>query len=137
MPLSTRWRRVVGTRTDWLLEREKWPEQPNLQSSSDARQEEKPVREIVSYVVERQQDELDELLLRKTYWTTVRITAWLLRFLYNLRASKGRKRRKRGPLTTDEMSEAQNRWVRREQNYVQRSFEQPGWSLVEDPMQKS
>ena len=53
------------------MEEEMWPEQPNLKSTPDAQLEEKPICEIVSFVAERQYDEFDDLLLRKTYWSTV------------------------------------------------------------------
>ena len=86
---------------DWLLKEEEWPEQPSLKSSVEALHEEKPIRELVSFVVERHDDELDELLRRRTYWQTVRITTWILRFVYNLRAKKNRVKKRRGPLTTD------------------------------------
>ena len=121
---------------EWLLEQEKWPEQPNLKSSSVTQHEEKPIREIVSFVGERQHDEFDELLVRRTYWSTIRITAWILRFVYNLRAKKSRTKKRRGPLTTDEILEAQNCWIRREQKYIAHDLEQPGWSLMEDPVTK-
>ncbi len=121
---------------EWLMEEEMWPEQPNLKSTPDAQLEEKPIREIVSFVAERQYDEFDDLLLRKTYWSTIRITGWILRFVYNLRAAKNRARKRRGPLTTDEVTEAQNCWIRREQRYVPHSLEQPGWFLTEDAATK-
>ena len=111
-----------------LLEEKYWPEQPNLKSS-EAQQEEKPIREVVSFVAEWELDELDDLLLRKTYWSTIRTTAWIVRFVYNLRRTKKR----RGPLTTEEISHAENCWIRREQRYVPKSLERPGWSLVKDP----
>ena len=47
---------------DWLLKEQEWSEQPSLKSSVEALHEEKPIRELVSYVVERHDDELDELL---------------------------------------------------------------------------
>ena len=82
---------------DWLLKEEEWPEQPSLKPSVEALHEEKPIRELVSFVVERQDDELDELLRRRTYWQTVRITTWILRFVYNLRAKKNRVKKRRAP----------------------------------------
>ena len=121
---------------DWLLKEEEWPEQPSLKSSVEALHEEKPIRELVSFVVERHDDELDDLLRRRNYWQTVRITTWILRFVHNLRAKKNQVKKRRGPLTTDELSEAQNCWIRREQHYVLRNLEQPGWSLFEDPETK-
>jgi hypothetical protein len=118
------------------MEEEKWPEQPDLRLSSETQHEEKPIRKIVSFFGERQHDEFDELLVRRIYWSTIRITAWILRYKYNLRAKKSRIKKRRGPLTADEMLEAQNCWIWREQKYVPHDLEQPGWSLAEYPVTK-
>ena len=66
------------------MERSGWLEQPNLNSTPDTQLEEKPIREIVSFVAERQYDEFDDLLLQKTYWSTIHIMGWILRFVHNL-----------------------------------------------------
>ena len=79
-----------------MLKEEEWPEQPSLKSSVEALHEEKPIRELVSFVVERHDDELDELLRQRTHWQTARITTWILRFVYNLRAKKNRGRWMKG-----------------------------------------
>ena len=117
----------------WLLDERHWPEQPNLKSSLETQQEEKPMREIVFFAADRQNDEFDELLLRRAYWSTIRTTAWILRFVYSLRAKKRKFKKRRGPLTTEEISDAENLWIRREQRYVTSNLERPGWSLVKDP----
>ena len=56
-------------------------------SDSEANKEEKPGKEAVLYEREDKADEWpDELLLRKphwSYWSTLRITAWALRFAHN------------------------------------------------------
>ena len=41
---------------DLLLKEEEWPEQPSHKSSVEALHEEKPVRELVSFAVERHDD---------------------------------------------------------------------------------
>jgi hypothetical protein len=110
---------------EWLMEEEKWPEQPDLRLSSETQHEEKPIRKIVSFFGERQHDEFDEFLVRRIYWSTIRITAWILGYKYNLLAMKSRIKKRRGPLTADEMLEAQNCWIWREQKYVPHDLEQP------------
>ena len=58
-------------------------EQPSLKCSSKTQEEERPIKEIVAYTADRKPDEWDNLLMRKPYWTTLRITAWALRFRHN------------------------------------------------------
>ena len=63
------------TGPQWLLNRDDWPEQPKLISSTRSQEEELPMREIMLYSAERKPDEWDNLLDRKPYWNTLRITA--------------------------------------------------------------
>ena len=49
--------------------------------------------------------------------------------MYNL----GAKKKRRGPLTTEEILNTENCLIRREQRYVPSRLERPGWSLVKDP----
>ena len=115
---------------DWLLNEEEWPKQPTLKSLVEAQQEEKPIRELFSFVAEWRNDQLDELLLRRTYWQTIRITAWILRFVCNLRAKKNQIKKGRGLLTTNELSEVQNCWIRREQRYIPRNLDSRATGVV-------
>ena len=73
---------------EWLLNEHDWPSQQTLQRSSSVTDEAKPIKEIVAFVNENQQDEWDLLLRRKPYWNTLIITAWALRFVHNSRARK-------------------------------------------------
>ena len=58
-------------------------------------------------------DELDTLLEKFTYWKTMRICAWIMRFVHNVRSRKiGRLK---GPLTTEETNKAITFWVKRVQ----------------------
>ena len=63
------------TGPQWLLNGDDWPEQPKLISSTRSQEEEHPVREIMLYSAKRKPDEWDNLLDRKPYWNTLRITA--------------------------------------------------------------
>ena len=67
------------------------------------------------FSAEKKPDVWDDLLDRKPYWSTLRITAWALRFAHKsldrLRKEKGRQ----GPLSTEEIMNARDHWVRREQ----------------------
>ena len=58
-------------------------------------------------------DELDTLLEKSTYWRTMRICAWIMRFVHDVRSRKiGRLK---GPLTTEETNTARIFWVKRVQ----------------------
>ena len=120
------------TGPQWLLNRDDWPEQPKLISSTRSQEEEHPVREIMLYSAERKPDEWDNLLDRKPYWDTLRVTAWALRFAHNSSAKLCKEKRRHGPLSTDEIMIARNYWVRREQRKVPNGLEKPGWKLVKD-----
>ena len=79
-------------------------------------------------------DEWDELLDRNTYWRTLRVTAWALRFIGNCRLKARRGQRTKGPLTTDEIVNARNKWVKRVQKKDGVELRSPGWKLVEEPI---
>lgn len=53
------------TGPQWLLDQEKWPEQPKLTSTTRAQEEERPSNEIMLYSAEKKPDEWDDLLDRK------------------------------------------------------------------------
>ncbi|XP_068690319.1 uncharacterized protein [Montipora foliosa] len=82
------------TGPEWLQHEEKWPEQPTLALSTEASEEEKPLKEVVASAREHKPDEWDQLLEGKPYWTVLRVTAWATRFKDNTLAKK--EMRKRG-----------------------------------------
>ena len=68
------------TGPEWLQHEEKWPGQPTLVRSTEASEEEKPLKEVVASAREHKPDEWDQLLEGKPYWTVLRVTAWTIRF---------------------------------------------------------
>lgn len=74
-------------------------------------------------------DDWDELLSRNTYWRTLRITAWSLRFSTN---SHAQSKKISGPLSTEELAEAKRRWAERAQKGIPDDLKKPGWELVKD-----
>ena len=50
-------------------------------------------------------DEWDALLERSTYWRTMRVTAWVLRFIRNCKA-RSKSKKMSGPLVTEEITAA-------------------------------
>ena len=94
--------------------------------------EEKPLKEVVAYTEEHKPDEWDQLLERKPYWSTMRITSWALRFKANALAKKWRESKRKGALCTDEIRRAKELWTRRAQRGISKDTETPGWRLVQD-----
>ena len=117
---------------DWLLDEEKQPEQPNLSCTKEVNVESKPLKEVVFQVAQKEVDEWDWLLERSSYWKTLRVTAWCLRFKHNCLAKGQKLKRKSGPLQTEEIENARNYWVKRVQGKEPEVLESPGWKFVRD-----
>ena len=58
----------------WLLDKSKWPEQPDIKLSKISKEEKKQVKEIHLFTVEKLEDNLSRLITRKSYWSVMRIT---------------------------------------------------------------
>ena len=58
--------------------------------------------------------------------------AWALRFRNNSLARRHSRRKLTGPLTTEEMEDAKNRWIVKLQSSTSPSLQTPGWDLVKD-----
>ncbi|XP_028513627.1 uncharacterized protein LOC114574649 [Exaiptasia diaphana] len=104
---------------DWLLDKDEWPSQPKLESSTSICEESSPTKQAVLLAVKREPDEWENTLEKYTYWKTMRITAWALRFLNNCRA-KTTRGKDIMPLTTKEINRAEVHWVRKVQADVSR-----------------
>ena len=106
-------------------------EQPKLTSTKYTDQECTSMKEPAYQIREKVPNERDSLLDRNPYWKTLRITAWVLRFVSNS-LSNVRGLKKRGPITTDEVETARNCWICRVQRDVNEETEATGWRLVKD-----
>ncbi|XP_020909539.1 uncharacterized protein LOC110247453 [Exaiptasia diaphana] len=99
---------------EWLSNPDQWP--PKIISSATAESEVeatcRPIKQFMAVTME-QRDEMDDLLSKFTLWRTLRIGAWIARFLYN--AKQKPKQRKEGPLTTEEIEMQKSFWVKRVQ----------------------
>ncbi|XP_046846737.1 uncharacterized protein LOC124440388 [Xenia sp. Carnegie-2017] len=62
--------------------------------------------------VQLEEDSFSAILAKYPYWKTMRITAWVFRFVYNL---KKKQQRRWGPLTTNELQAQVLWWLKREQ----------------------
>ena len=70
-------------------------------------------RELFKGATQKNADEFHMVLAKHTFWKTMRITAWLAQYIHNL---KPRQERIRGPLTTNEIQQQIEWWVKREQS---------------------
>ena len=92
----------------------------------------KPAVAEALFTVKREPDEWDALFEKCSYWKTLRVTAWILRFKHNALAKNRKTKKKSGPLTTEEILSAEDCWVRRVQVDVESDLETPGWKLAKD-----
>ena len=97
----------------WLATPENWPESPIIQSSKESQAEAKIVREVLCTTqTTNESDDLDLVLERNELRTTLRITAWILRFVHNCKNLEKRK----GPLNPSETEETKRWWIKRIQS---------------------
>ncbi|XP_068708134.1 uncharacterized protein [Montipora foliosa] len=65
---------------EWLSDPRKWPENLVTAPSKECNQEVKTTKELFALAV-NSDDELDELLVKSSYWKTLRVCAWIMRRL--------------------------------------------------------
>lgn len=96
----------------WLNNKACWPPDIVTKASDESMAEVKATREVFAVAIATT-DELDILLEKFNYWKTMRICAWMMRFVHNVRSKTiGRLK---GPLTTEETNKAKIFWVKRVQ----------------------
>ena len=117
---------------EWLLSEKDWPDQPELKSSSAVNSEFRPMKETLFHANEVKSDEWEQLLERNTYWKTLRTTAWGLRFVKNCLAKVKKGKPTKGQLTTEEILNARDYWVRKEQNKITEIKQTPGYRVEKD-----
>ena len=82
----------------WLLNENDWPDQPVLKTISQVNEEAKKITEVIASTSERKPGEWDNLLDRKSYWKTLKIASWVLRFMNNCKAKAKNEKRIVGKL---------------------------------------
>ncbi|XP_068675546.1 uncharacterized protein [Montipora foliosa] len=96
----------------WLADPTNWPADIVTTPTTESNAEVKPTKELFALAVDAN-DELDDLLSKTSYWRTLRVCAWIRRFIDN--AKKSKPQRINGPLTTEEIKNQELFWVRRVQ----------------------
>ena len=95
---------------EWLPKGQKWPPDIETKTIPESQAEAKVIREALA-VAQVQEDNLDTLLGKLTLWQTLRVCAWIGRFIHNARST--RSNRKKGLLTTEEISKQRILWLKR------------------------
>ena len=99
----------------WLQERSCWPPDLVLQPTTDSQSESKATRAILNTGVEQVEPTiLGKVLKKHSLSKTLRIGAWIQRFLNNIRVKEDC--RKYGPLTTEEIDKQRFWWIKQVQN---------------------
>ena len=83
----------------WLSEPEKWPEQLQIKPSEKSEFESRMVKEVMKVTIPKEADFVNSLLEKFRLSKTVRVLAWVKRFIDNLAYGK----KVNGPLATEEM----------------------------------
>ena len=96
---------------EWLVNCEKWPEQPEITKCDESEIERKKVKEILAATIINLEHPVDTLLNKFTLHKTLRILSWVNRFIHNCRKNKIS-----GPLTTEEVLVQKKLLIKREQN---------------------
>ena len=103
----------------WLTNSDSWPEQIVTKPCDVSESESRTIKTVMRTAVPRRSDDIDNLLTKTALWKTVRILAWIKRFVVNCR----RINRISGPLTTEELEEQLKFLIKRAQedgeNFVQ------------------
>ena len=83
----------------------------------------------VLYSEEKESDQWDTLLDRSTLWRTFCVTAWTLRFVHNSLFKRCNTKKRSGPLTTEEINNARNQWIKKAVIGVKPTLKNPCWKL--------
>lgn len=97
---------------EWLSNIASWPPDIVRSATQESLAEPKAKRDLLSVAVAAA-DELDDLLEKSSQCRTIRVTAWVLRYIQNSRAKKTK--RLGGPLTADKTKKAELFWEKRVQ----------------------
>jgi len=67
-------------RPAWLADPESWLAETLTEPSKETEREAKLTNEVFSTIIETK-DDLDETLNKHSFWKTMQVTAWIMRFV--------------------------------------------------------
>ena len=106
---------------NWLSNPEEWPPDLKTTASVESNEELKLTKQVFALATEEDNDFV-KLLSKFAYWKTLRVIAWLLRFVGNTRCLPDR--RVTGPLTTREIEKAEKLLTLNGQQQIDETFPQ-------------
>ena len=117
--LGSRGGRVTGNQLWWkgplwLTNPNEWPRDVVTTATLESEAEAKATRAVFKVAVEST-NEPDQILAKFSLNKALRIHAWISRFLHNCAARVTKQERWTGPLTTQEINDQQQFWVKRAQ----------------------
>lgn len=95
---------------EWLKDPDRWPGKIITQPTRETKEEAKLTKEVLAAAVDTK-DDLYQVLEKNTFWKTVRVTAWIRRFLKNCKLKKSA--RLVSPFTTSETGQQVQWWLKR------------------------
>ena len=101
----------------WLETQENWPKDIITTTSEATLAETKATKTLFGMVIE-EKDDLDDLMVKWDFWKTLRICAWIARFVFNTRVPN--EERRTGTVTTGELDTQRHFWERRTQSEGER-----------------
>eukprot|EP00794_Sanderia_malayensis_P011523 gene11523-biopygen9194 len=93
-----------------MVNKQDWPADIDTAPSEETERELQPIKEILKVAIPAE-SVLDKVLEKFEYWKAMRVTAWIFRFIWNLKAKKSQ--RIKGPLSTKEIQNQITQWIRR------------------------
>ena len=106
---------------NWLSNPEEWPPDLKTAASAESNEEFKLTKQVFALATEEDNDFV-KLLSKFAYWKTLRVIAWLLRFVGNTRCLPDR--RVTSPLTTSEIEKAEKLLTLNGQQQIDETFPQ-------------
>ena len=106
---------------NWLSNPEEWPPYLKTTASAESNEELKLTKQVFALATEEDNDFV-KLLSKFAYWKTLRVIAWLLRFVGNTRCLPDR--RVTSPLTTSEIEKAEKLLTLNGQQQIDETFPQ-------------
>eukprot|EP00794_Sanderia_malayensis_P008645 gene8645-biopygen6924 len=105
----------------WLSTPEQWPPMIACEPSSESESEKHLMKQIMQTAIVRESDEIDLLIEKKSFWQSLRILAWMKRFIENCKRVKAK--RLKSPLTTDEIEQQKRFLTKRVQSDVEANLQ--------------
>ena len=99
----------------WLTEPENWPDQPYISPTIESEKESKLIKEVLATTTEKT-DDYHMTLSKHQLHKTLRVTAWISRFINNCRKIK-----RTGPLKVEEIQKQLKFYIKREQTKFENS----------------